>query len=315
MTPNQTKQTLPLISIGIPTYNGAKRISKAINSVFQQSYPNIEIVISDNASTDDTETVCQSYMQIDDRIRYFRQPRNMGLAFNFEYVLREAKGKYFIWLSDDDEMYPEILDRYVDYLEANAAYSLVCGEIDYWKDDRLTDRERKLNFTQEKPLNRSISYYSKVKEGALIYGMMRTEAAQKVRFKSILGGDWHFVAAMAYQGKIRQLPFVGYVKHPGVGVSRNFRNYAKIMGEAPVWGYLPYTKMAGDAFREICYVSPIYRKSIFPARLIAGLIAGMALWGHYNLLIVPRIMLGRLLRLLGIKTPKERKLQNMQDGN
>ncbi len=312
MCANQSNTSYPLVSVGIPTYNGAKRISKALNSVFQQDYPNLEIIISDNGSSDETQSVCESYAQVDPRIRYHRQPQNMGLAFNFEYVLQQASGKYFLWLSDDDEMVENVIPRYVDYLEQHPEYILVSGEIDYWEGSTLTDRERNLNFEQASPLIRAIAYYAQVQEGALIYGMMRTQPAKQIPFKSLIGPDWHFMAAIAYLGKIRQLNFISYIKYPGIGISRNFHHYAKIVKEAPIWGYLPYTKMAKDAFLEMAFVSKIYKPTAVPLRWLGGIVSCLALWGHYNLLILPRIGLGKILRTLGIKTPKQRRLEALQ---
>ena len=306
---------LPLVSIGIPTYNGALRIEKALKSVQDQPYHNVEIIISDNGSTDHTEEVCRSHAALDPRIRYYRHDKNQGLSFNFGYVLKEARGEYFIWLSDDDHLLPEILGSYVDFLEKNQDYSLVCGVIDYWDGDmNLTDREENLSFEQAAPLSRTVQYYTKVKEGALIYGLMRRAQANGIAFQSILGCDWHFVAALAYLGKIKQMNFTGYNKYIG-GLSRNKQHFARIMGEAPIWGYMPHTKMALDAFREIVWKAPAFRKSSFPARLVAGTISAIGIWGHYNVFILPRILGGKVLRLLRIKTFKERKLEAMSQGS
>lgn len=311
MPDNNTTASLPLVSIGVPTLNGAKRIGKALNSIFNQNYANIEIVISDNGSTDNTEEVVRSYADHDPRIKYFKQPQNGGLAFNFEFVLQNATGKYFTWLSDDDELLPNILKSYVDYLENNPDFILVCGEIGYWTGDTLTDREQNLSFTNDSPILRTMGYYIRVKEGALIYGMMRHKEASRVRFKSILGCDWHFVAALAFMGKIRQLDFVGYNKYPG-GISEDFKYYARIVGEAPIWGHLPYLKMAIDAGKEILYKSPIYRELNIFKRLFGAFVSTVAVWGHYNIMIFPRIVVGKILRTLKIKTPKQKRLEALK---
>ena len=303
-----TTTSLPLVSIGIPTYNGANKIEKALNSILNQNYPNIEIVISDNGSTDNTEEVVREYAERDHRIKYFKQPQNKGLSFNFEFVLQNATGKYFLWLSDDDELLPNILNTYVDYLENNPEYILVCGKINYWTGQTLTDCEQNLSFTQNSSIIRTMSYYNQVKEGALIYGLMRHREASLVRFKSILGCDWHFVAALAFLGKIRQLDFVGYNKYPG-GISEGFRQYARIIGEEPIWGYLPYTKIAIDAGKEVLYKSPIFHNLSFLTRLFGAVVSTVAVWTHYNIKVLPRIWAGKILRSFNIKTPKQRKLE------
>jgi glycosyltransferase involved in cell wall biosynthesis len=140
------KEKLPLVSIGIPTYNGGDRIAKALDSIQQQGYSKIEILISDNASADNTEEVVRGYMARDSRIRYFRQEENLGVVPNFEFILQKASGKYFFWISDDDELIPGVLERYVEFLESHPSYSLVSGKINYWKDGVLSGWEAKPEF-------------------------------------------------------------------------------------------------------------------------------------------------------------------------
>ena len=96
----------PLVSIGIPTYNRERLIGRAIESALNQDYPNIEIVISDNASTDATSEVCRRYAQEQPNVRYVRQPRNLGAIRNFDEVLRQSSGQFFMWLGDDDWLDP-----------------------------------------------------------------------------------------------------------------------------------------------------------------------------------------------------------------
>lgn len=91
----------PLITIAIPTYNRANLyLEQAIECALNQTYPNIEIIISDNCSTDDTETVVKNFN--DPRIRYFRQEKNIGGNNNFNFCIKQAKGEYFLLLMDDD---------------------------------------------------------------------------------------------------------------------------------------------------------------------------------------------------------------------
>ena len=92
----------PLVSIIIPTFNGAKYIKRAILSALSQDYSNIEIVISDNASTDLTEEICCEFVG-NPKFRYFRNPANIGMVKNFQKALAEySVGKYALILSDDD---------------------------------------------------------------------------------------------------------------------------------------------------------------------------------------------------------------------
>jgi len=91
----------PRVTIGIPTYNRADDyLKQTLTSALNQTYENMEVIVSDNRSTDNTEAVVNSFN--DSRIRYFRQPENIGANNNFNFCLKQAKGEYFLLLLDDD---------------------------------------------------------------------------------------------------------------------------------------------------------------------------------------------------------------------
>lgn len=92
----------PLISIGMPVYNGERFIRQTLDSLLAQDYENFELIISDNASTDGTQEICLDYAARDKRIRYFRNEMNMGAAWNYNHVFELSSGDYFMWASDDD---------------------------------------------------------------------------------------------------------------------------------------------------------------------------------------------------------------------
>lgn len=90
------------ISIGLPVFNGGREIEDALRSLLKQSFDNFELIISDNGSDDATEAICKRYSAIDNRIRYIRHPENRGGLANFEDLLKEAGGEYFMWAAHDD---------------------------------------------------------------------------------------------------------------------------------------------------------------------------------------------------------------------
>src|SRR4051812_17831067 len=92
----------PLVSIGIPAYNGAAYLVEALESALAQSYAPIEVIVSDDGSTDDTGAICDQFAAADRRVRYLRARTNLGAVANFRRVLDEAKGTYFTWLAQDD---------------------------------------------------------------------------------------------------------------------------------------------------------------------------------------------------------------------
>jgi len=86
----------------MPVYNGTKFIREALDSLLAQTFTDFELIISDNASTDDTEAICREYAAKDQRIRYVRQPENLGASANYKYVLDESVAEYFMWAAADD---------------------------------------------------------------------------------------------------------------------------------------------------------------------------------------------------------------------
>ena len=85
----------------MPVYNGAATIRAALDSLLAQTFQNFALVISDNNSIDSTEEICREYESRDPRIRYVRQPKNLGPADNFRFVLFEATTPLFMWATAD----------------------------------------------------------------------------------------------------------------------------------------------------------------------------------------------------------------------
>lgn len=119
------------VSIGMPVYNGALLIKEALDSLLAQTFTDFELIISDNASTDDTEAICREYVARDRRIRYTRRSENRGPVSNFQYVLDDAVGEYFMWASHDDEWDPDFLKCGLSALQANEKAVLAFGCVRY----------------------------------------------------------------------------------------------------------------------------------------------------------------------------------------
>lgn len=109
----------PKVSIGLPVYNGENFLREALDSLLAQTFTDFEIIISDNASTDGTMAICQTYAAQDSRIRYFRQGENLGAAPNYNFVFDQAAGEYFKWAAHDDLCAPEFLEKCVAALDSN----------------------------------------------------------------------------------------------------------------------------------------------------------------------------------------------------
>jgi glycosyltransferase involved in cell wall biosynthesis len=109
----------PRISVTLPVYNGERYLGQAITSILGQTFSNLELIISDNASTDATEEICRGFAAQDRRVRYFRQPRNIGASPNFNICYELASSEYFKWAAHDDFLEPEYLAECIRALDAN----------------------------------------------------------------------------------------------------------------------------------------------------------------------------------------------------
>ena len=93
----------PLVSVGLMTYNRAHDYLRGVvDSWLAQIYTNFELIISNDASMDDTDRICREYAKKDPRIRYYKQEKNLGCPACYKFILNQARGEYFIWVSDDD---------------------------------------------------------------------------------------------------------------------------------------------------------------------------------------------------------------------
>ena len=115
-----------LVTVAIPVYNGAKELPASLSLIRNQTYDNLEIIISDNASTDETPDICATAARKDARIRYFRQASNLGPTPNFNHALSLKRGDFFMWAADDDEKAPTYIEKTVAALLRNRDASMAC---------------------------------------------------------------------------------------------------------------------------------------------------------------------------------------------
>jgi glycosyltransferase involved in cell wall biosynthesis len=102
----------PLVSVGIPCYNRPEGLRRTLECITEQTYRNLEIMISDNCSTNpDVERVGREFADKDKRVRYVRQIENLGMGRNFQFVLDEANGEYFMWAPDDDRFSRDYIEK------------------------------------------------------------------------------------------------------------------------------------------------------------------------------------------------------------
>lgn len=218
----------PLVSIGLPTYNRAKWLPRALDALLSQTYRNIELIISDDASSDETETICREYAKKDSRIRYIRQPKNITQLPNFRFVINEARGKYFMMAADDDWWEPTFIETLYRALEENPEYGVAMSSIAFVRSDGSLIRESIFQgrddistFDRYKLFYRCLLFAGKI--GYYLYGLFRTEVARKfmqrpfpkcVRFDHVIVSEitlltrFYSVQQVLYKKTVYQIPFV-----------------------------------------------------------------------------------------------------------
>ena len=108
----------PRVSIGLPVYNGERYLAEALDSILAQDFGDFELIISDNASTDATRDICESYARIDRRILYSVLPANLGAAGNYNRVVELSNADLFKWAAHDDRILPSFLSRCVETFDS-----------------------------------------------------------------------------------------------------------------------------------------------------------------------------------------------------
>jgi len=123
---NSPEKKLPRISILIPVYNSERYLAECLDSILAQDFDNFEILISDDGSKDNSLELIKTYAAKDTRIRWWQNPRNLGLTSNHNACLKEARGEFIKFLHQDDKfLHPSALGQMATVLEKNPAVTLV----------------------------------------------------------------------------------------------------------------------------------------------------------------------------------------------
>ncbi|MFL6143623.1 MAG: glycosyltransferase family 2 protein [Labedaea sp.] len=202
-----------LVSIGLPVYNGAHRLEEVVWSVLGQDHDRIELVICDNASTDDTEAVCRELAAADSRVVYHRQPRNVGVLNNFVHAIRTARGKYFRWIGDDDWLAPDCVSRCLEAFAEDERRVLVTTQLAYTGPDGITRTDPSYDggrLAAADPVTRFAEMLRLLNESPLLvdplYGVMRRDLVVTIPRRNMLREDEVFATKLALAGPWGHVP-------------------------------------------------------------------------------------------------------------
>ena len=235
---NEEYISIPEVTIGLFVFNGEKTLRASIDTLLGQSFTDFELVISDNASTDGTESICREYSERDHRIRYTRQAQNMGSGANLKFVLDVARGKYFMWAACDDI-------RSQDFLEVNHAFLIVNPDYvastspNRFEGQALGENNIGTFALDGNIFERFIRFfrYCWVSNG-IFYSLIRTNVVKDCAIigQEFFAVDWAIDLYLASRGKIHRAT-KGYTVFGVGGVSRSsgaYRMFRKSLIELPV---------------------------------------------------------------------------------
>jgi glycosyltransferase involved in cell wall biosynthesis len=198
----------PEVSIGMPVYNGEKFIAATLDSLLAQTLSDFELIISDNGSTDGTETICRQYALKDPRIRYIRHPINRGAAWNWNYVVHQARGTFLKWASSNDYCDVRMLEKCTAVLRNDDRVAL-CYPLTWMvaEDGSREVYTGDIDVLEDTPSQRFIHIRQHLLMNNAQAGVIRLSALRRTRLeRSYPHSDMILMAELALFGKYRLLP-------------------------------------------------------------------------------------------------------------
>jgi glycosyltransferase involved in cell wall biosynthesis len=236
----------PRVSVGVPVYNGANGLAAALEGLCNQTLRDIEIVVSDNGSTDATAEICRRFTDSDARIRYVRQPAPIPVTDNFNFVLRAARARYFMWAAHDDLRDPDFIERLAAALDRSPNAILAFGDIVELCDGEA--RSLQLDFA-----NVGQSAAMRLRQAALfqlhhLYGLWRTDKLRSIPWRhndwwhdtplmmaATMLGDFVHVPGVIFRYRYNRHPFFDWQRRLGLAgrlddVAALCRRFASLAG-------------------------------------------------------------------------------------
>ena len=198
------------LTIGLPVRNGGSLLKIAIDSLLNQTFRDFILVISDNASDDQTQSVCERYAALDERIRYVRQPVNIGNPGNFRFTLMQANSPFFMWAAHDDIWLPEFAERNIALLKNDPAAAASVSQVEFFMPDGGVVVSTGTAPITGTPNERVSEYFRLVGDSSRFYAVFRTEIIKRSYpvDAMVYGFDWIISALVLVEGSNVEVPKV-----------------------------------------------------------------------------------------------------------
>jgi glycosyltransferase involved in cell wall biosynthesis len=244
--------------------------------VLIQTHRQLELVISDNASSDETESLARALAERDARVRYLRSPVNRGPTANFNALFGELRGDWVMLLSDDDWLDDDYLATCLSELRARSELVLVCGRARYFRDGVVVSEGVEMQLDEDSAARRVSKYLREVDENGVFYGLMSRAVLQRAApLRNVLGNDWLLAAAIAAQGKIATITSTA-INRELDGTSADFARLAVTL-QLPRWqARVPHLVIAWEVLCDVGWRTSVYRGLTRPGRLRLAFLAPWA---------------------------------------
>lgn len=217
----------PVVTVGLPVFNGERYLAETLDALLGQTFGDFELLISDNASADETEAICRRYVAGDRRIRYHRQAVNVGAAPNFNGTVAEARGRYFKWAAHDDLVDPRFLAEAVRALDERPEVVWCQSRVGFVGSDGqplasgMRDGGLGMSYVEDRNADASVTRASAEPDQRFravlletvgggnwdVFGLTRTAVLRQTRLqRSFYGADKVVVAELALRGRYHEIP-------------------------------------------------------------------------------------------------------------
>lgn len=288
----------PLVSIGMPVFNGEKGLARALDSLLEQDYRNLEIIISDNASTDATPEICGKYVRKDSRVKYYRLGKNLGTIRNFNRVFELSSGKYFMWAAHDDQREPFFVSACVEKLKQCPEAVLCQAHTAAF----IEGRNEMVSITNLDSLEGVTGLVERYREAlkrspaTAIYGLYRSSAMRRTQmYQQSIATDLAFIQELSIQGEFVQVPMVLFNYIGRKKWNTVHQDYRVFFGnEKKPWWYLPFVALFCNHWKRVaCAAIPFGMK--------------LRLWGVLIEHETGQVALKVLIKVTGLLCPERWK--------
>ena len=250
------------ITIGLPVFNGGDLVVRAVSSILNQTFKEFNLIISDNSSCDGTFERCFDLVKSDPRVTLIKQKENIGAWQNFEFLLTQCNTEFFMWLSHDDMLYPQFLEKNLNFLRENNAFVASVSDCEDFSNKRVLEL-----ISKAEKVTRLRAMCCRHENNFMFYSLYRTKILRQVFLseypvsKVMRAHDWIIVYAILRHGPINVLLGQNLIEK-------------KISGSASdkcipdIWSnavdrrshiYIPYYSYTRICFQDAINFATIYR--------------------------------------------------------